>query len=257
MAGNDVGGLLRRARDQARLSQTQLASGAGMGRNTLNAYETGRRSPTVATLDALLAACGLQARVLLEPLLADVDARVDALAGAVPELEGAAWAKLVTSLLDLPGAVTPGAGAPPARSGPVTWAIDGATALALHQLAVEQQGLEALDVAVVLDDALRWWMRAVWLKGYDRRENAVQDWLEADQERIVDALDGVRFSIAGFVRLRVVEVLPTTVRMAVPWWREPVPVVTVDEVEGSNPAYAEVLARWRHRRASPDSAVRP
>jgi transcriptional regulator with XRE-family HTH domain len=246
--GTDAGELLRRAREQARLSQTKLAKLAGVDRSMVNEYENGRRSPRVATLDALLAACGLQARVLLEPLMADLDARVDALSGPLPELDGEGWAKLATSLLDLPGAVKHGFGPPLERRGPVTWAIDGPTALVLHQLAVEQSGLEALDVVVVLDEALRWWLRAVQLKGYDAREYPVQDWLDADRDRIVEALDAVRFSLAGFVRVRVVDVLPATVAVAVPWWPEPVAVVTVEEVERSHPVYAELLARWRSRR---------
>lgn len=253
--GVDVGRLLRQARDRARVSQTELARRVDIGRNAISAYEAGRRSPTVSTLDRLLAACGLQARVLLEPLMADVDARVDALSGAAPELDGDAWAKLATSLWDLPGAVQLGFGAPAQRRGPVTWAIDGPTALALHQLAAEPAGLVALDLVVVLDEALRWWMRAVMLKGYDERDATVQDWLDADQERIVGALDGVRYCIAGFVRVRVVDQLPTTVPMALPWWPEPIAVVTVEGVERSSPLYAELLARWRSRRGG-DSAVK-
>lgn len=255
VGGTDSGGLLRRAREQARLSQTTLAKLAGLDRSMVNQYENGRRSPTVATLDALLAACGLQARVLLEPLMADVDARVDALvAGPVPELPGQAWAALVRSLLDLPGAVKFGFGAPLERRGPVTWAVDGAPALALHQLAVEPDAAETLTVVAVFDDALRWWLRAVQLKGVDRREYPVQDWLDADRERIVEGLDGVRYSLAGFVRVRVVEQLPATVAMTVAWWDDPVPVVTVDEVEQSNPVYGELLARWRQTRGTPTGA---
>lgn len=257
-AGTDVAGLLRTAREQSRLSQTQLARVAGVGRTVVNLYENGRRSPTVATLDVLLAACGLQARVLLEPLMADLDARVDALSGGeVPRLNDEDWTRLVTSFLDLPGAVKLGFGAPPMRRGPVTWAVDGAPALALHHLAVDPQAAETLTAVVVLDDALRWWMRAVMLKGHDKRGGDVQDWLDADLPRIVEGLDGLRYGLAGFVRLRVVETLPPTVPVAVPWWPDPVPVVTVDEVERTNPVYEELLARWRHRRGSPETGVRP
>ncbi|MCU1587247.1 MAG: family transcriptional regulator [Frankiales bacterium] len=255
--GTDAGGLLRRAREQARLSQTKLATLAGVDRSMVNEYENGRRSPRVATLDALLAACGLQARVLLEPLMADLDARVDALSGDVPQLNGEDWKKLVTSLLDLPGAVKFGFGAPLERRGAVPWAVDGGAALALHQLAVEREASETLSVVVVLEDALRWWMRAVQLRGVDRRDNIVQDWLDADRDRIVEALDGVRYCLAGFVRLRVVDKLPPTVAMSVDWWPEPVPVVTVDEVERTSPVYGELLARWRLRRGSPDGLLPP
>lgn len=75
----DIGTLLRNARESALLSQVDLAQRAGTSRAAVQAYEHGRVSPTVRAVDRLLAAMGLQLRPVLEPLLADVDERVDAL----------------------------------------------------------------------------------------------------------------------------------------------------------------------------------
>src|SRR5689334_6894471 len=75
----DVGALLRDARDRAGFNQRLLAAASGASQSQIAGYESGAVSPTVATLTRLLGACGLQARVTLEPLLAELDARVDAL----------------------------------------------------------------------------------------------------------------------------------------------------------------------------------
>jgi transcriptional regulator with XRE-family HTH domain len=52
--------LLRRARHEARLSQSELAIRARTSRPTLSAYEHGRTSPTMETAARLLAAAGQQ-----------------------------------------------------------------------------------------------------------------------------------------------------------------------------------------------------
>ena len=53
----------------------------------------------------------------------------------------------------------------------------------------------------------------------------------------------------GFLKLRLVEVLPPTLDVRLPGSELVVPVVSVDEVEQSHPALAEVLARLRERRS--------
>jgi transcriptional regulator with XRE-family HTH domain len=50
--------LLRRARTRAGLSQRALAGRAGTSQSAVAAIETGRKEPTVATLQRLLAATG-------------------------------------------------------------------------------------------------------------------------------------------------------------------------------------------------------
>jgi transcriptional regulator with XRE-family HTH domain len=113
----DVGGLLVRARARATLSRTELASLAGTSSSAISAYERGAKSPTVATLDRLLRACGLQIRPELEPYLADLDAAVDALlAGPAEPPHGV---ERIAAAFDEAG---------------VAWAFDGSTALALYSL---------------------------------------------------------------------------------------------------------------------------
>lgn len=57
MAGSD---LITRARRAAGLSQAELARRAGTSRTTLSAYEHRRKSPSLDTLDRLLAAAGYE-----------------------------------------------------------------------------------------------------------------------------------------------------------------------------------------------------
>lgn len=56
--------MLRSARARAGLTQAQLARRTGTSQATLSQYENGRKEPTVAVLDRLLAAAG--ARLVLE-----------------------------------------------------------------------------------------------------------------------------------------------------------------------------------------------
>lgn len=132
----DVGDLLREARRQAGLSQRLLASAAETSQPAVAAWESGRVSPTVKTLDRLLAACGLQARVQLEPLLADVDSRVDELVSGEAVFDTDGVPNLILTLTDAPEAMHGNYGARPIRKGPVTWAFDGHSALQLQGLAV-------------------------------------------------------------------------------------------------------------------------
>jgi transcriptional regulator with XRE-family HTH domain len=57
--------LLERVRHQAGLSQETLAARAGTSRPTLSAYENGRKSPTLATVERLLDSAGFE--LMAEP----------------------------------------------------------------------------------------------------------------------------------------------------------------------------------------------
>jgi len=81
----DPAALLRDARDRAGMSQAELARNAGVDASLISQYERGRRAPGVAMLDRLVAAAGLQLRVELEPLGADIDARVRKAMARSPE----------------------------------------------------------------------------------------------------------------------------------------------------------------------------
>ena len=78
-------GLLRMARDRARLTQGELARLAGVTQQAISAYETGRREPTLPTLMALLSAAGFDLRFRLEPLDYDDESLDDYLATLAPE----------------------------------------------------------------------------------------------------------------------------------------------------------------------------
>jgi transcriptional regulator with XRE-family HTH domain len=61
MRSEDVAGdLIRQSRRRAGLSQAELARRAGMARSVMNAYEHGRRQPSVEALARILAAAGLE-----------------------------------------------------------------------------------------------------------------------------------------------------------------------------------------------------
>lgn len=57
---------LRAARERRGFTQAQLARAAGTSQATLSAYESGARTPSVPTLERLLAACGARLAVALD-----------------------------------------------------------------------------------------------------------------------------------------------------------------------------------------------
>jgi transcriptional regulator with XRE-family HTH domain len=222
----DVGRLLVEARRRTALSRTELAALAGTSPSAVSAYERGVRSPTVATLDRLLKACGLQVRAVLEPYLADLDAAVDALLAGPPDVPSDV-AKLAAALDD----------------GGVTWAFDADTALVLHGLAASP----VLPQIVVLgNDPLRelFAQLGVDTLGHDG-ESLWRSWVDdrLDLARVgpVDA-----YTRIGAFTARVVAALPDLVRIEAEG--RPVPVLPLLDVEAAHPRLADVLARLRHRR---------
>ena len=63
----DLGGVLRAARERAALSQIDIAVELGVTQPTVARFESGVRTPGPAHLEAWWRACGLTARVVLEP----------------------------------------------------------------------------------------------------------------------------------------------------------------------------------------------
>lgn len=76
-------GLLRIARDRAGVTQAELAAAAGVSQQAISAYETGRKEPTMPTLQTLLAAAGFEMRIRLEPI-DDHDATLEAFMKSLP-----------------------------------------------------------------------------------------------------------------------------------------------------------------------------
>jgi transcriptional regulator with XRE-family HTH domain len=62
--------LIREARRRAGLTQQELAARSGTSQPTLSTYESGRKDPSVATLERLLAATGAQLAVKRDPAAA-------------------------------------------------------------------------------------------------------------------------------------------------------------------------------------------
>jgi predicted nucleotidyltransferase/DNA-binding XRE family transcriptional regulator len=63
---NATGKLLKRARISAQLSQTDVARRAGVAQSVVSAYESGRRAPSVSTLERLICATGYRLILDLE-----------------------------------------------------------------------------------------------------------------------------------------------------------------------------------------------
>jgi transcriptional regulator with XRE-family HTH domain len=65
----DTGAVIRRAREEAGLSQSELAQRAGTSQAAISVYESGRKKPSVETLSRILTAAG--ARLAVEPAPAE------------------------------------------------------------------------------------------------------------------------------------------------------------------------------------------
>lgn len=242
----DLGALLRTARQRAHLTQGQLAAQAGTSKAQISRYESGKVSPTVAAFERLLAYCGVEARVELQPLLADLDSRVDVLLAGDVVLQEEELAALALTLEDHPAARYPMyLGKRPSRAGRVTWAFDGHTALQLHGLAAPG---EAMAVAVVLDQAARLWLRAIGARLMSDNGQLIP-WLDSDPAELAEAARAPFFTLSGMVQLRIVGSLPPTLMLAAEWSEAPVPVVTTEAVEAGFSHLADVLARMRVRRS--------
>lgn len=243
----NAGALLKAARARERISQAELARRVGTDRGQISRYESGKVSPTVDTLNRILAVCGLQVRGTLEPWLADVDERLDTLLAKAPQLNPDQLPNLIGTLEADPEAkvsLWPRASRGPRK--PCTWAFDGNTALLLQGLAVED---DETSLVVVFDDAAKAWLRALEAPlDVDHRRINIGD---ASDEQILAGLQQRFFvPLAIMLRVRPVKELPPTVRLAVPWYDRPIPVATVDAVEQAHPQHAELLRRLRERRQS-------
>lgn len=76
-------GLIRLARQKAELTQSELAIRAGLSQQAVSAYETGRKEPTLPTLERLIDAAGLEMRIHLAPR-SDHDASIDEFLAGLP-----------------------------------------------------------------------------------------------------------------------------------------------------------------------------
>ena len=233
--------LLRSARLRAELTKTALAARAGTSASALVAYESGCRSPTVATFVRLLAACGVQVRGELEPLHAETDEVVDQL---LAERGGGGLSSSGARLTQV------------FERSAIPWALDGRSAMAAHGLgphpdfSVELVTVESEDLRRLLDESFAQPVsgdaRPIW-----------ESWWDVDFERLAYA---PMYTRHGFVTMRLVPELPPVLRVAIPLEVDldeqdvagpravTLPVLGLPDVEAAHPSLATVLARLRERR---------
>lgn len=85
-APNLAAALLRLARQKAELTQGELAEQSGVSQQAISAYETGRKDPSLSTLERLLRGAGLEMRIHLEPIDTHDEVLSDYLATLPPEV---------------------------------------------------------------------------------------------------------------------------------------------------------------------------
>jgi transcriptional regulator with XRE-family HTH domain len=227
----DVGEVLRAARAEAGLDQRRLALAAGTARTTVVAYETVAQSPTVRQLDRLLAACGLRARVVLEPVTADLDDQLDEALSAGPPDALETLPRFAASL----------------SAGDVRWALDGRSAVAVQGLAVPH---DELAVVLVDDEVSRLWLRTQWAKGWDRHGFSLAPSWHESPEAVRTYVRRPVYTLLGFLQVRFVEDLPDPV-LSVQVDGQVVPVLPLAHVRRAHSALAELLDRHEHRLAGP------
>jgi transcriptional regulator with XRE-family HTH domain len=241
----DAAAIFRAVRDERGWSQAQLARATGISKGNVGDYESGRTSPTVVTLNRILASVGLQVRAELEPLRAALEERVDAVLAEVPPLDEGQIAALV-KVADAfagehPYVVDRGWGEEPERgTAGISWGFDGETALRLQGLGFEA---EVVEVAVVWEAVTRTHFFQKRVRGTG---GPPLSWFEASTAEAQACLGGAAFGPFGVVRVRLVERLDEPLRVEVAPGLV-VPVLRLGDVEQGRPDLAEVLARLRER----------
>ncbi|MFC4018200.1 helix-turn-helix domain-containing protein [Micromonospora sp. GCM10011542] len=215
---------VRQQRHQRGLSQCELAEMAGVSQSAVARIEGGDRTPSIAVLEALLAAMDVQLTIGVEPLDAHLDARIDDLAARpiVERIDELGLDRLLDRLTEFPQVIT------------------GSTAALLQGAPVP---VEALEIAVRWQDSKRFtrWLEAA----YGQRWNAAWGefggvWLEPEEQG--EHPWSTRY---GEIRATMCDELPETieVRHAGPIYR----VVPVTELELTEPRAGDLLRRYRAR----------
>ncbi|MDW5324556.1 helix-turn-helix transcriptional regulator [Plantactinospora sp. KLBMP9567] len=222
-----LGTTLRRQRELHGLTQRDLAERSGASQAAIARIEQGVRAPTVAMLERLLTALDLQLTVGVEPLDAQLDARIDALRGQTVAERIATLG--LDRMLD--------------RLGDLPYVLTGATAALLQGAPVP---VDDLEIIVAWRDAERF---AGWLERYyAQRWNPRWEefgYLPADPREPGEHRWQV---VGGVLRASMVDELPAAVevRHADRSYR----VVPLALVEVTEPATADLMRRWRTRHAS-------
>lgn len=112
MQATEVAALLRASREQAGMTQEELARVAGTSQSTLASYETGRREPRLSTLRRILGAAGFDLQLVVHPHVRRGARRAAEVARAIAELlategERAAWREVLDFVDDVRGSSNP------------------------------------------------------------------------------------------------------------------------------------------------------
>ncbi|MEH0984470.1 helix-turn-helix domain-containing protein [Micromonospora sp. CPCC 205556] len=221
-----LGTVVRREREARQLTQRELARLAGVSQAMVARVESGDRSPSVELLEQLLDAMGAQLTVAVEPLDADLDARIGALAGQplADRIDQAGIDAVVARLGDLPH-VLAGGSAALLQGAPVP--------------------VTEVEIAIRWADSARF---TQWLTdGYAQRWNA--QWREFGYLRLEPEEPGEHLwrTVAGDVRARMCDELPEAIEVR--HGERSYRVVPLVAVEITDPRAADLLRRHRQRQA--------
>ena len=246
----DVRAVLEMVKDRTGWSQRELARRSGVDQSRISAWERGVHSPSVATLNRVVAAAGLQIRPQLVALTADLDALVDAVLAAEPVVGWESLERLLDALTEeltvfhdeeLKAAERE-AREPVPCTEHVRWAFDGRTSLALQGLGFSA---DVPEVVAVLDEALRTWL-------FRRRAQPTAcppvSWFDATREELRGLLSAPLITASGMVQLRVVDQLGPVLRLLPEERTEALPVLASEAVEQEREDLGRVLGRLRELR---------
>ncbi|MDG4835122.1 helix-turn-helix transcriptional regulator [Micromonospora sp. WMMD967] len=218
---------IREQRHLRELSQCELADAAGISQAAVARIENGNRTPSIAVLEALLAAMDVQLVVGVEPLDAHLDARIDDLAvrPIAERIEELGLDELLDRLPDFPQVLT------------------GSTAALLQGAPVP---VDAPEIALRWQDSK---LFTRWLEAnYGQRWNARWSefggvWLEPEEP------GEHRWSTTyGEIRAIMCDELPETIEVR--HGQRSYQVVPLVELELTDARAAELLRRYRDRQST-------
>ncbi|GAB3953337.1 hypothetical protein GCM10027614_58600 [Micromonospora vulcania] len=219
-----LGTVVQQQRHLRDLTQSQLAELAGVSQAAVARIERGDRTPSIAVLEALLAAMDVQLTVQVEPLDAHLDARIAQLAARplAEQIDELGLDRVLDRLGELPQVIT------------------GSTAALLQGAPVP---VDALEIAVRWRDSKQFtrWLEAALGQRWNARWGEFGGlWLEPEEQG--EHRWSTRY---GEIRATMCDELPETieVRHAGQGYQ----VVPLVELELTEPRASELLRRYRAR----------
>jgi transcriptional regulator with XRE-family HTH domain len=227
-----IGDVLRRARESQELSQEALAAMSGVAQSVISAYERDRRQPSWVAAERLFAEMGLQMRIELEPLDADLDRQIDAYAAMTAEER---LRELPYCLKELDG-----------HFGGIPLVVTGAAAAALQGAPVP---VRRVDLLILDEDAALDAFCAQLGKYFSRLWQPEREWWAGSlnyPEVLREHRTTLWMYIIDQIHVTLVDELPQSVTVVV--GEATVPVLPLHELELTDPEAARLLARLRERR---------